>query len=99
MLKCIDLFSGAGGLSLGLSFSRFESVIAVEIEKDFAETYKINHPKTMVLQKSISDVNSFSDILYTSCMYFDNSGNFLSKSFNHPPYSSQYANTNRQGYL
>tara|TARA_B110000444_G_C18834597_1_gene595223 strand:- start:1576 stop:2652 length:1077 start_codon:yes stop_codon:yes gene_type:complete len=57
MLKCIDLFSGAGGLSLGLSFSGFESVIAVEIEKDFAETFKINHPKTMVLQKSISDVN------------------------------------------
>ena len=35
MFTCIDLFSGAGGLSYGLGQAGIESKVAVEIEKDF----------------------------------------------------------------
>ncbi len=40
----IDLFAGAGGLSLGLERAGFRGVIAVEQDKWAAETYCANHP-------------------------------------------------------
>lgn len=56
-LKAVDLFAGAGGLSLGLEQAGIDVVLANEIEKDFAETYKANHPNTPVLTCDIADVN------------------------------------------
>jgi DNA (cytosine-5)-methyltransferase 1 len=42
--KVLDLFAGAGGLSLGFNqTNRFETVMAVEINKNAAKTYSINH--------------------------------------------------------
>lgn len=43
-IKFIDLFSGAGGLSLGLKNCGFESVLANDIDQNFCETYKKNNP-------------------------------------------------------
>ncbi|MEM6484188.1 MAG: DNA cytosine methyltransferase [Pseudomonadota bacterium] len=40
--KIIDLFSGAGGLTLGFSNAGFVPVLAVEKEPDFAATYREN---------------------------------------------------------
>lgn len=40
--KMIDLFAGAGGLTLGFKRAGFVPVLAVEKEKDFAETYAAN---------------------------------------------------------
>lgn len=40
--KVIDLFSGAGGLTLGFVRAGFTPVLAVEKEKDFAQTYEAN---------------------------------------------------------
>lgn len=40
--KVIDLFSGAGGLTLGFSWAGFEPILGVERERDFAETYAAN---------------------------------------------------------
>lgn len=37
--KYIDLFAGAGGMSLGFDKSGFENVLAVECDECFAETY------------------------------------------------------------
>jgi DNA (cytosine-5)-methyltransferase 1 len=53
----VDLFSGAGGLSIGLESAGFEVVLANEIEKDFAKTYSLNHSKTIMLNCDIHDVD------------------------------------------
>lgn len=40
--RILDLFAGAGGLSLGLSWAGFESIGAVEFDKAAADTYERN---------------------------------------------------------
>lgn len=52
----IDLFSGAGCLSLGLKKAGFEVVAGVEIDKEIAETYRANHRNTKLLTKDIRNV-------------------------------------------
>lgn len=42
--KYIDLFCGAGGLSLGFDKAGFENIFAVEFNPEFAKTYKKNFP-------------------------------------------------------
>jgi DNA (cytosine-5)-methyltransferase 1 len=56
-LTAIDLFSGAGGLSLGLEWAGFDVVAAVEINKEIAKTYKANHPKCNLLVKDLREVS------------------------------------------
>ena len=58
----VDLFSGAGGLSLGLERAGINSVIANEIEKDFAETHRLNFPQCRMVNKSIADVDFKSEV-------------------------------------
>jgi DNA (cytosine-5)-methyltransferase 1 len=58
MLKCIDLFAGCGGLSLGLEMAGFETLLFSEINKDAAATFKANRRSDIV---EIGDVYSFSD--------------------------------------
>ena len=41
-LKIIDLFSGAGGMTLGFTWAGFRPVAAVEHIKEFADTYAAN---------------------------------------------------------
>ncbi len=56
-MKAIDLFSGAGGLSLGLQAAGWEVVLAVENDKYAAETYRRNHPDTKVEEKPLQKVD------------------------------------------
>lgn len=58
----VDLFCGAGGLSLGLEQAGGESVIANEIEKDFAKTHQMNFPKCRMLNESIHKVDFRSEV-------------------------------------
>lgn len=44
----IDLFSGAGGLSLGAEMAGVNVAIAVESDPYAAQTYRVNHPRTML---------------------------------------------------
>lgn len=53
----IELFCGAGGLSIGLERAGFKIAIANEVEPDFAKTFQINHPDTRVLTCDIHLVN------------------------------------------
>lgn len=53
----VDIFSGAGGLSLGAEMAGFEVRLAVEKDKFAAETYRRNHPETLLLQDDIQNID------------------------------------------
>lgn len=52
----IDLFSGAGGMSLGFDNAGFENIFSIECNKDFAETYKLNFPNHKLIVEDIKNV-------------------------------------------
>ncbi len=52
----VDLFAGAGGMSLGAAMAGIDVKLAIEFDEYAAATYKHNHPKTEVLVKDISKV-------------------------------------------
>jgi DNA (cytosine-5)-methyltransferase 1 len=54
------LFSGCGGLSLGLQRAGFRVVAAVENEPLAAQTYRSNHPATVLIERDIADVRAAS---------------------------------------
>ena len=54
----IDLFSGAGGLSLGFEQAGFDLVAAVEIDPIHAAVHKYNFPYCIVIPNSIKDLNA-----------------------------------------
>lgn len=62
-LKYIDLFSGAGGFSLGFDNKGFQNVFSVDIEPSFCETYKHNFSNHQLIEKDICDLSD-SEIKY-----------------------------------
>lgn len=52
----IDLFAGAGGMSLGFDNAGFKNLLSVEFNKDFAETYKKNFPRHNLIVDDIKNV-------------------------------------------
>ena len=52
-LNSIDLFSGIGGLSLGLKEAGFDVLASIEIDKYAVKGYKLNHPNTVVYDEDI----------------------------------------------
>ena len=57
-LKVIDLFSGCGGLSLGLKRAGFQILLGADFWADSLVTFKNNHPDSQVLETDISKVES-----------------------------------------
>ena len=55
--KAIDLFSGCGGLTLGLSLAGFQVVGAIEVDPLAVETYKTNHKKVFVWPDDIRKIS------------------------------------------
>ena len=55
-MNAIDLFAGAGGLSVALKNSGFDIVLANEINERFAETHKHNFPEVPLIVKDINEV-------------------------------------------
>jgi len=54
----IDLFSGVGGISLGLEQAGFDVVAAVEIDPIHAACHKFNFPDCAVIPRSVRDVSA-----------------------------------------
>lgn len=51
--RAIDLFSGAGGLSVGLEDAGFSVIAAVENNESAAKTYRLNHLKSRLYLEDI----------------------------------------------
>ena len=55
-MKVIDLFSGVGGLSSGFRKAGYEILLANEIDKSISESYKKNHPETLMINDDIKNI-------------------------------------------
>jgi hypothetical protein len=58
-LTAIDLFSGCGGLTLGLKQAGFRVLAAIEIERTAFETYKKNHQEVLIKKQNIRRVTAY----------------------------------------
>ena len=56
-LTAINVFAGAGGLTVGLKRAGFRVVAAVELEPHSFATYKANHPEVKCLKQDIATVS------------------------------------------
>lgn len=63
--KVLDVFSGAGGFSLGFSMAGCEIIGAIEHDKWAADTFKYNHPHTKML---VGDIESFDESFLKNCI-------------------------------
>lgn len=54
----VDLFAGAGGMSLGAEMAGINVKYAVEKDASATKTYAFNHPTTNVFQGDISDLHT-----------------------------------------
>ncbi len=56
-LTAIDIFAGAGSLTVGLKRAGFRVVAAVKLESHAFATYKANHPEVKFLKENITAVS------------------------------------------
>jgi DNA (cytosine-5)-methyltransferase 1 len=59
----MDVFSGAGGMSLGAELAGISVRYAVEKNTYAAQTYQVNHPKTTMFNLDIREFTSIPDDL------------------------------------
>lgn len=59
----IDLFAGCGGLSTGFEMAGFNIPLAIERDAWASETYKYNHPNTLVLTEDITTLTNPKELL------------------------------------
>ena len=57
-MNLVSFFAGAGGLDLGFQKAGFNIIWANEYDKDIWETYKKNHPQTILDKRSIVNIKS-----------------------------------------
>jgi DNA (cytosine-5)-methyltransferase 1 len=55
----IDLFAGAGGMSMGAQMAGVVTKVAVELHHAAFETYRHNHPDCIVLQMGVEHLQNF----------------------------------------
>jgi DNA (cytosine-5)-methyltransferase 1 len=55
-MKVISLFSGCGGLDLGFEKAGFDITLANEFDPRIWETFKLNHPKTKLIEGDIKNI-------------------------------------------
>ena len=54
----VDLFAGAGGMSLGARIAGIRVALAIERDSPAASTYALNHPNTNVVVKDVRDIDA-----------------------------------------
>jgi len=57
-MNYIDLFSGAGGFSLGFDAAGFNNIFSIDIDPNFCQTYTKNFPKHKLITKDISKLDN-----------------------------------------
>lgn len=60
-LKSLELFSGAGGLALGLEAAGFEHVALVEHNRDACATLRLNRPQWNIIESDVCQIK-FSEL-------------------------------------
>jgi DNA (cytosine-5)-methyltransferase 1 len=60
-----DLFCGAGGLSFGFQQAGFQIAFANDINEEYANTYRLNHPGIDFFRESIEDLTT-ADVFRTT---------------------------------
>ena len=60
--RAVDLFSGAGGLSEGLSQAGHSIILATDINQKMYETHRYNHRDTVVVSSDLSKERNASEI-------------------------------------
>lgn len=55
--RAIDIFAGAGGLSLGLHMAGWDVQIAIEVDQWAVATYKQNFPDASVINKDVCQID------------------------------------------
>lgn len=58
-LNAIDLFSGCGGLSEGLRQAGFKVIAGVEVDKNAAKAYRMNHMDTVLIEDDIRKLDTY----------------------------------------
>ncbi|MBI6853825.1 DNA cytosine methyltransferase [Pseudomonas cichorii] len=58
-MTAIDLFCGAGGLTVGLTEGGFEVIAGVEFSPVAAESYKLNHKKHVLYERDICTLDPY----------------------------------------
>lgn len=55
-MRGLDVFSGAGGMSLGARMAGISVAVAVELDRHAHATYALNHPETLVVRADLDRV-------------------------------------------
>ncbi len=56
--RCVDLFSGAGGLAVGFRNAGWAVACANDLDEDAAETFRLNFPETAFFEGPVSQVQA-----------------------------------------
>jgi len=54
----VELFAGGGGLGEGFTRAGFRVAIAVEMDRSAAQTYRLNHPGTVVVEADATKISA-----------------------------------------
>jgi DNA (cytosine-5)-methyltransferase 1 len=52
----VEAFAGGGGLGEGFQRAGFDIAVAVELDRDAAQTYRLNHPGTVVVEADATQI-------------------------------------------